>query len=334
VLFDQPQQQTRQPSRPARAHPLQLTTDSSSNGTIYTNSAPASTTGLYQQPQQQQQFPQLLQRPQPPLFTAHSNRNVPQHPRAMNEIMTSFDSNSSLDLFTGVYGTDGVMDSSPMFGAESNPLLDLSAHDSLNDQTVSPADVSRNSSFVASGSVPNSAALTNLTSPELDFSPYPDSTYETSPMYSATNLEDTSSWYSLFPDAGQPTVPPMQRNPSQQSNTASSNDSPLVMGASTIEKSPRDSKASPNNAHRRSTSGVSKPRRRAGPLKSIEDYDHGDKAAMKRARNTMAARVSRARKVEHIETLEKRIAELEAFKDNALSALSQFGYEGPLMHSE
>jgi len=245
----------------------------------------------------------------------------------MNDIMTSFDASShDLNSFD-VYGSSGLLDASPLFGVESNPLADLG----LDGQTVSPADVSRNSSFV--GSVPNSAALTNLTSPELDFSPYPDSAYETSPLFSTSNVDDVAAWFPLFPDAAAPAVPPMERNASQQS-ASSSNDSPLVMGAS-AELSP-DPKVSPSGGHRRSTSsaGVNKSRRRAGPLKAITDYDAADKASMKRARNTMAARVSRARKVDHIDTLEKRVADLEAWKDKARATLVQHGYNGPLLQTE
>jgi general control protein GCN4 len=40
--------------------------------------------------------------------------------------------------------------------------------------------------------------------------------------------------------------------------------------------------------------------------------DPNDKIALKRARNTLAARDSRQRKFDHVSTLEKRNAELEA----------------------
>jgi len=254
----------------------------------------------------------------------------------MDELLTSFDT-SNLDLTNsgGLFGDD-VSNDSPLFGVESNPLADLTGglSNSFDGQTVSPADVSRNSSFV--GSVPNSAAMTNLTSPDINFaSPYQDSLYETSPMYGSNGLEDTSGWYSLFPDATPSgTVAPtaMQRTGSHQSQTASSNDSPLVMGTNTVDKSPREGKRSPTgNGHRRQSSGVSKPRRRPGPLKTIEDYDTGDKAAMKRARNTMAARVSRQRKVEHIDHLEAEVSHLRNRLSAVQAELQNRGYDGPLL---
>ncbi|RAL17201.1 amino acid starvation-responsive transcription factor GCN4 [Aspergillus homomorphus CBS 101889] len=56
------------------------------------------------------------------------------------------------------------------------------------------------------------------------------------------------------------------------------------------------------------STGVSK--RQKKPLKPVE-YDPADPHAYKRARNTMAARKSRERKLEHVKDLESRIAELE-----------------------
>lgn len=238
--------------------------------------------------------------------------------------MASFNSSPvGVGSFAELYAGD-LSDCSPVFGSEHNPLAELSG--SFDGQTVSPADVSRNSSFLgASGSVPNSAALTNLTSPDMDASPYYGSVCDTSPIY---GYNDTDLWPSLFPDAATDhtvmTAIPMERNPS----ASSGNDSPLVMGAS--GKSPQE-KASPNSGHRRSTSGVSKQRRRAGPLKTATDYDAGDKKAMKRYRNTTAARESRQRKVEQLQTLEERVNELTEWQKKASEMLSTMGYQGDLL---
>jgi hypothetical protein len=247
-----------------------------------------------------------------------------------SDSMAPFDASPlGVGSFADFYG-DGS-DASPLFASDNSLLADLSG--SFDGQTVSPADVSRNSSFLgASGSVPNSAALTNLTSPDMN-SPYLE--YDTSPMFGGNNVNDSTGWFSLFPDASLDktanTVVPvnMERNPSHQSIGSSSNDSPLVMGASVSGKSPHD-KASPNSAHRRSTSGVSK-RRRAGPLKTVADYDLSDKAAMKRLRNTEAARVSRQRKVEEKELLEGRINELKEWQSKASQVLRSAGYKGDLL---
>ena len=52
------------------------------------------------------------------------------------------------------------------------------------------------------------------------------------------------------------------------------------------------------------------------PLPPIVVDDPNDVAAMKRARNTLAARKSRERKAQRLEELEERIAELEQERDH------------------
>jgi general control protein GCN4 len=90
--------------------------------------------------------------------------------------------------------------------------------------------------------------------------------------------------------------------------------------------------------HRHGSSGVSKtPRRRALPLKEIA-YDPTDKVAAKRARNTMAARESRARKVEHLQTVQVELDETREERDTRRQQVQQLsdalaltGYSGPLI---
>jgi len=77
-------------------------------------------------------------------------------------------------------------------------------------------------------------------------------------------------------------------------------------------KSSAATEKSPSQAQSHSSVAGVKPRRRKGPLLPITVTDPSDKAAIKRARNTMAARDSRQRKVDHVQTLERRIQELEA----------------------
>jgi general control protein GCN4 len=56
--------------------------------------------------------------------------------------------------------------------------------------------------------------------------------------------------------------------------------------------------------------------------------DPADKVALKRARNTLAARDSRQRKFDHVSTLEKRNAELEAEVEKWKSIAYSQGYTG------
>ena len=79
----------------------------------------------------------------------------------------------------------------------------------------------------------------------------------------------------------------------------------MVASASSPGASPRSGRSGRHS----SVSGV-KARNRDKPLPPIV-YDASDPVAVKRARNTEAARKSRARKLELQESMERRIAELE-----------------------
>ncbi|KAL1626772.1 General control protein [Neofusicoccum ribis] len=173
--------------------------------------------------------------------------------------------------------------------------------------TVSPKDIFND----PLASAPHSTAFTNLTSPSINESPYIGDSYDTSPIFQDGDMS-SQNWFSLFPEEEKPaaTAESLQRTVSNQSfaQSSSSNSSPkpVVLDASTRRKSNTNSPAILTQ-----NSGVSKPRRRKGPLPPITVTDPSDKTALKRARNTLAARESRQRKYEHVQELEKRIAELE-----------------------
>ncbi|ODH12608.1 hypothetical protein ACO22_08096 [Paracoccidioides brasiliensis] len=117
-------------------------------------------------------------------------------------------------------------------------------------------------------------------------------------------------WDSLFPnDHSCSTIEKSSLIPTlpKPVSASVSSSSPALKGESSSEGSPR-----PGRSHLRhsSISGV-KPRHREKPLPPIE-YDPKDTTAAKRARNTEAARKSRARKVELQMQMEAKIAELEA----------------------
>jgi hypothetical protein len=209
----------------------------------------------------------------------------------------------------------------PAYGANHSIDYSVSAFTSVNHpaatpsttRTVSPRDIFQD----PLASAPPSAAFTNLTSPDMN-SPFITDDLDASPLF---QTDDAHSWYSLFPDPldGQAiptsssvaatvgdsaqTIVGMQRSVSNNSFdlSSSSTNSPIIL----------------DNSHRRKSSvtdspsaGVSKPRRRKGPLPPIA-VNPQDKAAMKRARNTLAARDSRQRKFDHINKLEGENSELK-----------------------
>lgn len=167
--------------------------------------------------------------------------------------------------------------------------------------TVSPNDLVRDSE----ASLPPSAAFTNLTSPSNFGSPEFLESFETSPVFG--NLDGDlaqDNWFPLFPGVNSeveesPLIPtddfldPVGQEPHR----------PLAL------ESP--STGRPATVKHSSISGVSS-RKRDRPLPPIQVDDPNDTVALKRARNTLAARKSRQKKVEKFEELERTIDELRS----------------------
>ncbi|KAI1801992.1 hypothetical protein F4811DRAFT_563562 [Daldinia bambusicola] len=165
-------------------------------------------------------------------------------------------------------------------------------------------------------SAPNSTAITNLTSPSMyDGSPdLQDLDFELSPNMAGNEFDHSfRGWPSLFPDDNPPIASAVsivdELSPAQQSDELEVIDS--------IPKTRRKSGNSPssgNHAKHSSVAGVNS-RRRDKPLPPIIVDDPSDTVAMKRARNTLAARKSRERKAQRFEELEAKIAGLEKERD-------------------
>lgn len=233
----------------------------------------------------------------------------------------SFDSGASLmsNFNNGGFSLDQVS----AFTAINDPSVAAGST-----RTVSPKDIFSD----AFGSAPPSTAFTNLTSPDVGDSPFFNDSFECSPMFNGEhNMTDTSDWFPLFPEqetkvsdnAYVPAISmPLERTVSSQSmerSGSSSTGSPIVLDSYTRRKSSVTNSPAIN--------GVSKSRRRKGPLPSIT-VDPNDKVALKRARNTLAARESRQRKFDHVTTLEQRNSELLAEVEKWKSIAIAHGYSG------
>lgn len=190
--------------------------------------------------------------------------------------------------------------------------------------TVSPKDIFND----PLSSAPPSTAFTNLTSPSINESPYLDS-YDTSPLFQQdADMSSNSTWYSLFPSDDKTACDPAPADniPALEEQTgATPLESPQPLVMDTYRRKSESKSNSPVMCHS-SVSGVVKSRRRKGPLPPITVQDPSDKVAIKRARNTLAARESRARKYEHVQTLEKRIAEIESERDEWKKIALSLGY--------
>lgn len=187
-------------------------------------------------------------------------------------------------------------------GAVTDPLAGPPAG------TVSPKDL------VMDASAPPSTSFTDLSTPSFDSPGY--FSQETSPMFPGDNelAPGHEEWESLFPvnDGFSSTnLDDLSAAVSAPPKTVPPPPSPMVRAASSPGQSTGTSRngSSTSTTKHSSISGVGS-HRRTKPLPPIK-YDPDDPVAVKRARNTEAARKSRARKLERQEEMERRIVELE-----------------------
>ncbi|KFY93684.1 hypothetical protein V498_04306 [Pseudogymnoascus sp. VKM F-4517 (FW-2822)] len=305
-------------------------------GTGHQISSPAFTNRynpFAQQQQQQQQFYALsapsssaaLQsqnrtRPQVPLFS-QSTGNIPSNkqsfpPNNMAQDMNLFDDFDSFDLKSSdnVNFPDLDYKYSPAVPTMYSPAPAMNRTDSASTSmgTVSPQDLMvRDATF----SAPNSTVFTNLTSPS-QYNESPDYLHDldVSPMYnSADDLTGGDPWFSLFPDgdASFP-APPLPSAAPDNDNTLAA-DEELEVGDALRERR-RRSDSSPHSKAASAAAGVSA-RKRNQPLPPIVVEDPNDTVAIKRARNTLAARKSRQKKMERFDELEAEIAKIAAERD-------------------
>lgn len=223
-----------------------------------------------------------------------------------------------LEEFTAFEGGASTAFSSPAvpsvfdFGSASSSTSNLG--------TISPQDLLIQEPFM---STPNSAAFTALTSPSIyNGSPEFTDGYDVSPNFGTAEFEGVAAsgdaWFPLFPQDA-----PVSERPSAETSPAQkSDDLDLSRSSSGRRKS---ANSPPTSTRHSSVSGVNA-RKRDKPLPPIIVEDPSDITAMKRARNTLAARKSRERKAQRFDELEERIAKLEAERDHWKNlALAQSG---------
>jgi len=168
-----------------------------------------------------------------------------------------------------------------------------------NPATISPKDLMKDMTF----SAPQSTAFTNLSTPgsySYDSPHLGDSSEFTSPMI-ADNL-DTNEWPPLFNDTDYFAPSNLQTDATVSLASEQNLASPMVRTKSSPGKSP--------NSHGRKPSAVSGVRKSSKPLPPV-NYNPHDERDKKRARNTEAARKSRAKKLEYVTEMEAKIHALE-----------------------
>jgi len=218
-----------------------------------------------------------------------------------------FEGDASTTGFEG--GVSATAYSSPalqsLFGFSSS-----ASGSTTNMGTVSPQDLLIHSPFM---SAPNSTTFTALTSPSVyDESPDMGGSFA-SPFLESGDFDTGSAHYSgpLFPPPVNVGPQASQKPASAEQSAASKSDDREVAAALHRRKS---SGTSPTSSRPSSVAGVGSGRRDK-PLPDIK-VDENDPVAVKRARNTLAARKSRARKAQRLEELEEQIKQLTAERDH------------------
>nr|OQO20423.1 hypothetical protein B0A51_11164 [Rachicladosporium sp. CCFEE 5018] len=268
----------------------------------YAHSAPQSTQVLSNQTFLQRS----IRRPPVPLFHSNSTGDF----AVVQQQQKNFEYNdSAMGGGANVAYHETMEDLSYQDGGSFGDINMYTDFNAINSgaATVSPKDL-----LNGGDSVPPSTAFTNLTTPGSTYLDTPDS-YQASPLFS----DDLSNSFdfggvsnaNFFPELDTlMAAPPMERT------ISSSSAAQIVVhpgGPSHVRK--RSSATnSPALFHARpsSVAGVAA-KKRDKPLPPIM-VDENDSIALKRARNTAAARKSRAKKVEERDVLEGRIADLEA----------------------
>ena len=301
---------------------------------FYASSAPSSSTAL----PSKRSHPQ---RPPVPIFPSNSTGNISEDNHTMVFDSSPDGTDSSLidpdscgrltSIITGMAGIDYdfslgeyVSDFSPLEDSTTSPVIDFSTssfrpindpaltHIPVDSHTVSPQDL-----WLENPSAPPSSALTFLSTPQYsDMDASPDYSNETSPLFPQDNaVGDFDFIGSDFNEATDMMIPPLEelQNDSSVIEPQMAN-SITTMGAHSMSRnqsSPGHSSSRGSITGRHSSTAGVNARKRDKPLPEIKIEDPNDTVAVKRARNTAAARKSRAKKMEKIEDMAAEIRKLE-----------------------
>ncbi|GAB1209203.1 hypothetical protein APSETT445_007973 [Aspergillus pseudonomiae] len=218
------------------------------------------------------------------------------------------------DLHADRFGDDLVPTTEPtMLSPHQMTAGVMAGPDSLADLpsgTISPKDL------FMDASAPPSASFTDLSTPSFESPGY--FSQEPSPMF-ATDLElgpGVEEWGSLFPNQDDFSLG-LDTTALELAALSQPKVKPDVTPASPMIRTTSSRATSPStrSVTKHSTvAGVNARQRK--PLPPIK-FDCQDPVAMKRARNTEAARKSRARKLERQEEMQRRIDELEKSLEEA-----------------
>ena len=273
----------------------------------------------------------LSPRPPVPIFSSHSTGDIPQEQAFIDTVMadspgksppspsihhTTHETNSCSDVsFDDANLFDDFTANGP--GVDATGMYVGTSHVSINDDhaaTVSPKDLFS----PVDVSAPPSSAFSNLSTPiSYENSPFAlFASAETSPLYAFDESFDDEQ--NMYP----PLFPVDSASSIDLHTTVESAETTVEIAASQkmsrTASSPGQKSFRSSHPRQSSVSGVNV-RKRDKPLPPVTVADPNDIKSVKRSRNTMAARKSRAKKQNKMEFLENRVgvleAELERYKD-------------------
>ena len=259
----------------------------------------------------------------------NSQRTSTLHPElTMHPVMELLDTSQMDDSpsMNMAYGFDSANENEIM-GGSFTPINYAGLHMPTSNSyesfpTVSPPEIM---------SAPPSAVTTSMTTPDfgvdecspLDFSTDPSPQFFSDDAVLTPDLSiDPSAFFGELPTING-AISKSQAQSSGQSPAPTSPAYPVAPPMSRKCSSGKTSSRDSHDSRHFSTSGISKRKTRAEPLPPIVVEDPNDTVAVKRARNTAAARKSRKRREDHMNTLEaenqKLKEEVEYWKTQALS---------------
>jgi hypothetical protein len=324
-LLPPPPAQSSAPRAPSHASTLHPSSKTAYRPALaYAHSAPNSTQAFSDK---RSSYQRNSTRPPVPLFQSNSTGNIPasQNQQTVNlsditmggsgtsaspsAIMSSpsLTSHSANVAYHDTMGDLGAFENGASFG-DFNMFTDLSALSAANTNalTVSPKDL-----FNGGDSVPPSTSFTNLTTPGSTYLETPES-YSASPLFN--DALDNTFDFSSHCDSSNffPELESLVPAPSMERTVSNSSNNPIIVhpGGPAHSRKRSSTTASPAVFARPSSVAGVGAKKRDKPLPPIMVDEH-DTVALKRARNTAAARKSRAKKVEERDVLESRISELE-----------------------
>ena len=264
-------------------------------------------------------------RPPVPLFPNNSTDTIHQHQHTFASESKSQGSSQLISISShALTMVDMVMQDLSRAGAPAgqtaSPFDALMASDFSTTNEPFDTAASYDSSFTVSphdvliDSAPPSSVFSNLTTPENGYLESPQTYINNSPNEQDFG-DDPEFWPTLFPEI------------EEQDHKHAAQSSPVKLHtAPAMSRTTSSGQLSSRGSHQgrmSASSGVSK--RRTQPLPPIK-VDETDTVAVKRARNTLAARKSRQRRMEKTEELESEVQRLTLEVEMWKARATQYGF--------